>query len=153
MPGHKRQRLLESQLAFSEFLFVDLKRASSVQYISQELGMRRSGKLLGFGEILLRFGELLSLSVGDPLHHCFAHGDICGSKRGRKRFSQDPKGLLIVGLVKEDLCFQYFEAPSPFQVPACEARQGTVDVIERFVGVIMAQSPKDPIVNCVKMGR
>ena len=34
--AHERQRLLEGQLAFREFLFVNLKRASSVQYISQE---------------------------------------------------------------------------------------------------------------------
>src|SRR6266568_5421538 len=115
--------------------------------------MRRSGKLFGFVEILLRFGELLSLSVGDPLHHCFARRDICGTKRGGKRFSQDREGFLRIRLIKEYLRFEYSEAPSPFQVPACEARQGTVDVLERFVRVIMAQSPKNLIVNCVKMAR
>ena len=115
--------------------------------------MRRSGKLFGFAEILLRFGELLSLSVGDPLHHCFAHRDICGTKRGGKRFPQDPKGLLIVRLIKEDLRFQYFEAPSPFQVPARDVRQGTVDVLERFVSAIVTQSPENLIVSCLKVYR
>src|SRR6266704_3009328 len=80
-PSCRSPARARSHLAFREFLFVNLKRASSVQYISQELGMRRSGKLFGFVEALLRFGELLSLSVGDPLHYCFAHRDICGKKR------------------------------------------------------------------------
>ena len=106
--AHERQRLLEGHLTSREFLLVDLKRATSVQYISQELGMRRSGKLFGFGEILLGFGELLSLSVSDPFHHCFTHRDICGNKRGGKRLSQDREGLLGIRLGKEYLRFKYF---------------------------------------------
>ncbi len=42
--------------------------------------MRRSGKLFGFVQILLGFEELLTLSVGNPLHHRFAHRDIRANK-------------------------------------------------------------------------
>src|SRR6266576_3819758 len=115
--------------------------------------MRRSGKSFGFGKILLRFGELLSLPVGDPFHHCFAHRDISATKGGGKRFSQDRKSLLKIRLIKEYLCFQYFEPPIPFQVLVCESRQCGVDVLERFVRVIVTQSPENLIVSSLKKCR
>jgi hypothetical protein len=113
--------------------------------------VRRSGKLFGLVQIFLGFKELLTLSVGNALHHCFTHSDICGGKRGGKRFSQERKGFLIIRLVKEYLRFQYREAPSPFQVPACELRQGAVYVLKCLVRTLVTQRPENLIMRCLQM--
>jgi hypothetical protein len=60
---------------------------------------------------------------------------------------------VIVGLIKQDLRFQYLEAPGPFQVFPGESRQGGVDVPERGIRVLVAQRPENPIVDGLQLNR